>query len=445
MGQQAIVGGSPMYNENGQPIDIYGNIADSLAPPQQSYNLDTVGGTAPLSYLASIGITGDHLAKTGFRDNGDGTATRMSLIEDPTASQQNSSGINGMIGPLITGLAVGGMGAGALGLLGDLGTAGSLADLYGPPISASSAFGPPAYAAGTGSVGQFATGAAAGNGATNMSGFLSDLPQWAGGGSDAALAGDILNGGASAVDTGGLLGGPTTTDWLGNPLSGYTYNLGNSGTGMTDLVNGGSSLSNLVKQVQSIPGGSTALSRILSGNGNSNDYARLLSSGVDLAGALATTNRQNQLWSAGADSRARFQAGQQDPSTVLSRFQPAFDQAASSYLRGMSAKSGNPAGLGNGAAETMKYVYNTSMLPTYGASQGLDLSAGYNPSSTGAASSYANLASALGQGANALTTTTDQNNLTSALKTLKDLGLIGGGGSTTNSSSTLATLGLPGG
>jgi hypothetical protein len=68
------------------------------------------------------------------------------------------------------------------------------------------------------------------------------------------------------------------------------------------------------------------------------------------------------------------------------------------------------------------------------------LSAGYNPSSTGAASSYANLASAIGQGTNALTTTTGQNDLTNALTTLKNLGLIG---NNSNGSSKLGDIFTP--
>jgi hypothetical protein len=86
-----------------------------VAPPSgQGSNgtswADTVGGTGSMKDLAALGITGEHLQAAGFRDNGNGTATRMELREDPTAAINNSHDIGRFMPAGIMALATAGMG-----------------------------------------------------------------------------------------------------------------------------------------------------------------------------------------------------------------------------------------------------------------------------------------------------------------------------------------------
>lgn len=166
----------------------------------------------------------------------------------------------------------------------------------------------------------------------------------------------------------------------------------------------------------------SALSRLLNGTATAADYAKLAASGVDIAAALASYNRQNQLWDSGADSRARFNQGMTNPSSVMSLFQPAVDQATDSYLRGISAKSGNPATLGSAPAETSKYVFGSTMLPLWNSYEGLNANVGWNGASTKSADAAQGLSSAVGQSAGTLTN--PNSDLTTTLSNLKNLGLL---------------------
>lgn len=86
-------------------------------------------------------------------------------------------------------------------------------------------------------------GSAATGAGMDLTGLYSDLPSWAGG-IDPSFLGDAYNPITNVSGYGGgLVGSPLTTDFMGNPLPGYSYNLGNSGTGM--VANQGSNLPRL--------------------------------------------------------------------------------------------------------------------------------------------------------------------------------------------------------
>jgi hypothetical protein len=106
----------------------------------------------------------------------------------------------------------------------------------------------------------------------------------------------------------------------------------------------------------------------------------------------------------------------------------ALQTSSDAFTRSLSAKGGNPAGTGAAQAETQKYLMGSVGLPAWQQYFNDNATVGYNPASVGAANSYQNLASAVGQGTNALTTNTGNQDAATAIKTLKDLGLLGGNG-----------------
>ena len=203
-----------------------------------------------------------------------------------------------------------------------------------------------------------------------------------------------------------------TTDVFGNPLPGQTYNLGNSGTGMTNLntslMGGNDPFGNWLKQQMSSPTSSLksltgSKSGITNPDGSIN-YGNLISSGADLLGAYNTYNRQNQLWDSGAASRDRFNAGMQPGFDLNSMpgYKGALDTSSDAFTRSLSAKQGNPAGTGSAQAETQKYLMGSLGLPAWRDYENLNQGVGWNQGSIGSANSAQNLTSAVGQAAGTL-------------------------------------------
>jgi len=254
--------------------------------------------------------------------------------------------------------------------------------------------------------------------------FLQDLPSWMQP-SPSSLA---SNAASSLLDNNGvnipttpnanpltqnLGGGAGTTDFLGNQTAGNVYNLGNSGTGT--IPGGTSNLGNL-------GGAKSALDRIMSGTATASDYAKLAGAGIDVAGALASKNRQDQLWDAGSDSRARFNAGMTPGFDLNSMpgYKSALDTSAQSYLSGLSAKGGNPAGVGSSQAETQKYLMGSLGLPAWNNYESLNSGVGFGGATVNAGTQgIQNLASAAGQGIGSLTNT--NSDLTSTLGNLGNI------------------------
>lgn len=410
---------------------------------------DTVGGRVKLSDLASIGITADHLAATGFRDNGDGTATRMALLEDPTANQQNSSGLTGMINATLGNplLYAGIAGAGALGAFGSASAFGADAALAaggaGSAAGGGAALAGGASAADAAGLAQMAADAGlTGQAATN---FV------ASGGTLGSTAGLNTLGSSLGVNPRDGLANPFTSPEIpeiyqgSNPVAGSTptggFNMDyfkntptSSLTGkLTDLGIDPARAAQFAQSLSGAGSGVSALSNLFSGQGGANDYAKLLGAGVDIFGANAARNRSNQLWDAGSDARARFNAGMQPGFDInnIPGYKSALDTSTNAYLSKISAAGGNPAGTGSAQAETQKYLMGSLGLPTWQNYESQNANVGFGQGVTEAGTSgIKGLASAVGQGTGRLTAEPyDMNSTLGNLSSLSELfKKFGGGG-----------------
>lgn len=356
---------------------------------------------------------------------------------DPITSFLNAGGGVGALMAGVGGLAFSGAGLGGLSTAGDAYMPAALgADGLGSVGAAGSGLAGDAYmpaalgSNGTGSLGGLTSSAAPTSvaGTSNVAGdayLPGSLPSGAG---DAYMPG-ALNGSTSNLS--GLTGNVPGDAYMPGALNGgspsmpsmpYQPPIPNNNGSMPTEINP-STYTGPSSSLPNIPtGAKSVLDKIMNGTATASDYAKLAASGVDIAAALASYNRQNQLWDSGADSRARFNQGMTNPSSVMSLFQPAVDQATDSYLRGISAKSGNPATLGSAPAETSKYVFGSTMVPLWNSYEGLNANVGWNGASTKSADAAQGLASATGQAAGTLTN--PNSDMTTTLANLKNLGLL---------------------
>lgn len=366
----------------------------------------------------------------------------QSLVNAPSI-QQNMANANkfdlGTMMPLLmaagfTGGALGGFLPGAETIAGDAFMPAALgADGMGSVGAAGSGLAGDAYmpaalgADGTGSLGGLTSATGTFTAPTAVAGTSDVAPDvigsdWATGQATGPTGGSLptTSTGLTAGNTAAAPYDFVGSDWAsGNPTGNVGGSLPQTPGGMT----AGNTASSPISSLPNVPpGAQSALQRILSGSATPQDYAKVVSSGVDIAAAMAAYNRQNQLWDSGADSRARFNQGMTNPSSVMSLFKPAVDQATDSYLRGISAKSGNPATLGSAPAETAKYVMGSTMLPAWQGYESLNSGVGWNQPSTNSANAGQQLASAAGQAAGTLTN--PNTDLTSTLANLKNMGLI---------------------
>jgi hypothetical protein len=160
----------------------------------------------------------------------------------------------------------------------------------------------------------------------------------------------------------------------------------------------------------------TALSRILGGNGTSQDYLSLLGNvagtGLGIAGSLDQQRAQDalsqQLLGYGAPSRGRYEASMTpgfDPNSIPG-YSAAVDNSMQAMLRKLSAQGGNPFGNPGGLIEANKAVLAGTALPAIqnyqnqnAASGGLSALTGAAPGSLqGGVNSGANLYNAIGSG-----------------------------------------------
>lgn len=185
---------------------------------------------------------------------------------------------------------------------------------------------------------------------------------------------------------------PNGVDEFGNPID-------NSGAqylkpGESNTVNGNPNFNTapvqeVLKQLNSVPGGGSLVQRLLSGDGSLSDYARIASLGLGAAipyfagqnqaaaqKALAASNLQF-----GAPSRARFEQSMTpgfDP-TSIPGYSGAVDTASKSLLARLSATGGNPFGQPGGLIDANKQIIAGTALPAINNYQAMNLNAGYGP------------------------------------------------------------------
>jgi hypothetical protein len=182
----------------------------------------------------------------------------------------------------------------------------------------------------------------------------------------------------------------------------------------------GSTLGDIFKQAQSIPGGTSILSRILSGQGTEADMTstigRLLATGLGMYGANQQANSLQQLaqqyQNFGAPSRARFNASMSpgfDP-MMIPGYSEAIEDSMNQAMASLSVENGSPFGNPQGVIKANRKVVSGTAMPAINEYQRLNANTGFGNSmnaalglQSSAIGANANGLNALGYGINALT------------------------------------------
>lgn len=181
-------------------------------------------------------------------------------------------------------------------------------------------------------------------------------------------------------------------------------------------------LPDIIRQANSIPGGSSVISRIFNGSATEADWlsaaGKLLATGLGLYGSNQQSGQLNDLAKQyqeyGAPSRARYEASMTkgfDP-TSIPGYSGALDTASKSILARLSATGGNPFGNPGGLIDANKQIVAGTALPAVQNYQALNANTGFGASMNGALQlqqqaigADGNMLNALGYGLNSLTNT----------------------------------------
>jgi hypothetical protein len=187
--------------------------------------------------------------------------------------------------------------------------------------------------------------------------------------------------------------------------------------------------------------GGSSLSRILSGQGNLDDYLKTLgtlgATGLGVYGANQQANAYNQLadkyLAIGAPSRARYEASFDPNFNVndIPGYTSSVNTATDTLLRRLSAENGNPFGNPGGLAEALKYVEGNVALPAIENYRNQNAATGgYGAFSTAAPSAAAagvnagtGVYNAVGYGLGQLTQPTQPTSLAGLLKQINNSSL----------------------
>lgn len=155
------------------------------------------------------------------------------------------------------------------------------------------------------------------------------------------------------------------------------YPAGVLNSGLTSAITG--TLGNAAKSAVTGALGSKSL---LDNLGSPRSLATLLAGGLDLYGVNQRNNLLKEIadrsWNAGAPSRSRFEAANTPgfDLNAIPGYSSALQTSADAFTRSLSAKSGNPTGLGSAQAETQKYLMGSLGLPAWQQYANLNANAG---------------------------------------------------------------------
>ena len=164
-----------------------------------------------------------------------------------------------------------------------------------------------------------------------------------------------------------------------NSVMGVDYGTAGEGTGLLQGPATGAGGPSLLQQLQlaqiagQIPGGMSALQKILNGTATASDYASI--AGTALSTALGMYNSSNQTnalkdlsaqyLQLGQPSRQRYEASYKPGFTMMNEpgYADALNSTSDALLRKLSATSGNPYGSPGGLIEATKAVNASLALP----------------------------------------------------------------------------------